>query len=271
MIAAPLALSIEATLGFRAAFLVTALAGLLWIPIWLVTTRADRIPDDDALAAVAAQASIYRGPEPREVAPERWIDVMTSGPVLRAVVAVIGAAPAIMFVLNWSPQYLREHWHMTALATRGYLVAPPLLFDLGAVGFGWWASVRDNAAAKRGFKTTHAGLIALATTLAALLALAPLAPSPAVAMAVFSISGCGGGGIYVLVTADMLSRVPLSKTSSAGGMTAAAQSLALVIAAPLVGWSVDRTHHYGLALVALGLMVIPTSLAFALWPGMRSR
>ncbi len=30
-------------------------------------------------------------------------------------------------------------------------------------------------------------------------------------------------------------------------------------------------HGYSGALVALGLAVVPTSLAFALWPGMRAR
>jgi hypothetical protein len=69
----------------------------------------------------------------------------------------------------------------------------------------------------------------------------------------------------------MLGRVPLGSTSSAGGMTAAAQSLAHIIASPLVGMAIDRTHGYSAALLGLGLAVIPTSLAFALWPGMRAR
>ena len=44
MIAAPLALSIEGSYGFRAAFLGTAVVGLAWIPLWLGITRADRLP-----------------------------------------------------------------------------------------------------------------------------------------------------------------------------------------------------------------------------------
>ena len=87
----------------------------------------------------------------------------------------------------------------------------------------------------------------------------------------FGVAACGGGGIYVLATADMLARVPLRSTSSAGGMTAAAQSLAHIVASPLVGMAIDRTHGYGTALFGLGLVVIPTSLAFALWPGARAR
>ena len=274
MIAAPLGLSIEGSFGFRAAFLGTAIIGTAWIPFWLTMTRADRIPSDEVEEAdaggAAAARSIYRGPEARESTTASWFATMRSPPVLRAAVAVIGSAPAIMFVLNFSSQYLVEHWHMPRLSTRGYLVVPPLFFDVGAVGFGWWASRRErtrDAASRK----THVDLLLLSAALAALLALAPLAPSPAVAIAIFGAAGCGGGGIYVLVTADMLSRVPLGKTSSAGGMTAAAQSLAHIAAAPLVGMAIDRTHSYTTAMVVLGLVVLPTSAAFALWPGLRSR
>ena len=277
MVAAPLALSLEGSFGFRTAFLGTAVIGTAWIPFWLAMTRADRIPSEEIEEAdaggAAAARSIYRGPEARNAVSTSWFQTMLSPPVLRAVVAVIGSAPAIMFVLNFSSQYLVEHWHMARLSTRGYLVIPPLFFDVGAVGFGWWASRRERAhvASDATTRRTHTGLLALSGALAALLALAPFAPSPAIAMAIFGAAGCGGGGIYVLVTADMLSRVPLGKTSSAGGMTAAAQSLAHIAAAPLVGMAIDRTHSYSVPLVALGLIVLPTTAAFALWPGLRGR
>jgi ACS family hexuronate transporter-like MFS transporter len=264
MVAAPLALSLEGRYGFRTAFSGTAAVGLLWIPLWLFMTRGDAIPA-----------------EPRPSAPTPsvpWLEVVRSPAVLRAVVAVFGSAPALMFVLNWSSQYLVEQWHMPKLETRWYLVVPPLLFDVGAVGFGWWASTRetpDAPATKAGTQTatrqTHTPLFTLAAALASLLVLAPLAPSPGIAMAVFGAAAAGGGGIYVLVTADMLSRVPLDKTSAAGGMTAGAQSLAHILASPLVGMAVDRTHSYQAALVVLGLVVVPTSLAFVLWPGLRTR
>ena len=260
MIAAPLALSIEASHGFRAAFLGTAVVGLVWIPAWLWISRGERIPseqvEDDARNAMHAP---------------RWIDVVRSAPVLRAVVAVVGSAPLLMFVLNFTPQYLVEHWHLPRLGTRWLLVVAPLMFDVGAVGFGWVASRRERAGTGTAERETHVDLFLVAAVMAASLVFAPLATSPRVAMVIFGVAACGGGGIYVLATADMLARVPLRSTSSAGGMTAAAQSLAHIVASPLVGMAIDRTHGYGIALVGLGLVVIPTSAAFALWPGMRAR
>jgi MFS transporter, ACS family, hexuronate transporter len=260
MIAAPLAVTLEARYGFRFAFVGTAVVGTLWIPFWLFMTRGDRIPPDDADADADAEAPAPAQPP----APARWIDVASSAPVLRALVAIIGSAPAIMFVLNWSSQYLVERWGLPRTAIGGYLVLPPLLFDIGAVGFGWIASARTRT-------RTHGDLLLVAAALASVLALAPLAPTPLAAMLMFGASAAGGGGIYVLVTADMLSRVPIGRTSSAGGMTAGAQSLAHIVASPLVGMAIDRTHGYQSAQIFLGLAVIPTSLAFVLWPSMRKR
>ena len=50
MIAAPLAIRLEARYGVRFAFVGTALVGTLWLPLWLVATRGGRLPDarDDA-------------------------------------------------------------------------------------------------------------------------------------------------------------------------------------------------------------------------------
>ena len=84
------------------------------------------------------------------------------------------------------------------------------------------------------------------------------------------VSAAGGGGVYVIVTGDMLSRVPAGRVSTSGGLTAAAQSLSHIVVNPLMGKVIDRTHSYAGVLVTLGLVVVPTSLVFALWP-MRTR
>lgn len=250
MVAGKLAVSLTTAHGFRFAFVGTALVGAIWIPVWLLVTRG---------------AGLDAGSKTKEaVPPTPWLATATSPPVLRAMVAVVGSAPAIMLILNWTSKYLVRTWNMDQADVGNYLVVPPLVFDLGAVGFGYLATRRATAQPK-----TPTGLFLLATALATTIALTPLAPTRDVAIAIFAVAICGGGGIYVLVTADMLARVPVEKTSAAGGMTAAAQSLAHIVASPLVGAAIDRTHRYTEVLVALGLIVVPTSLAFLLWPGLR--
>ncbi len=263
MVAAPVSVWLDARFGFRFAFVVTAAIGTSWLPFWLVATR-HRLPPP---APWASESKV----EPRAEAPEGWRSVATSAPVLRTLVAVLGSAPALMFVLTWTAQFLVEAFGIPKSDVGGYLVFPPLFFDVGAVGFGYLASLREETLPPGASPRTHRDLVGLAALLAAMLAVAPLAHSPAAATACLAASACGGGGIYVLVTADMLARVPTWRTSAAGGLTAAAQSLAYVVASPLVGRTIDRTHGYGAVLVTLGLVVLPTSIAFAVWPPSRLR
>ncbi|HVH47857.1 MAG TPA: hypothetical protein VM925_36230, partial [Labilithrix sp.] len=189
----------------------------------------------------------------------------SSPSVLRAIVAVVGSAPAMMFVLNWTAKFLVDGLGMPKEAIGNYLILPPLAFDVGALAFGALASSRHSSAAG----TTPRGLLVFSMLLCASLALVPLSGSPGFAIALFGASACGCGGIYALVTADMLDRVPMDRTSAASGMMAAGQSLAHVLAGPLVGWTIDRTHSHTTAVVVLGLIVVPTTLAFVAWPGIR--
>jgi ACS family hexuronate transporter-like MFS transporter len=255
MLAAPFALALERNFGFRFAFVGTAVAGTIWVPFWLIVTRG--------LAGAPREVSRPATPDTMS-----WFTFVQTAPVVRAIVAVFGAAPALMFVVNFTSHYLVEVWHLPNTGLARYLVIPPLLLDVGTVGFGWLATRRERDSASD--TTTHVDLFLLATLLAASIALVPLARSPFTAMAICGASACGGGGIFVLTTSDMLRRVPLERTSSAGGMTAAAQSLAYIIASPLVGALIDRTRGYGAALVCLGVVVVPTSLAFVLWPSLRN-
>lgn len=253
MVAAPVALHLEGRYGFRAAFVGTAVLGTAWLPFWLWTTRGGRLAGG-APGPVAAA--------PRGAALGEILAVAKSPPVLRSVVAVLGSAPVLMFVLNWTPQYLVEVWKLPRSGIAHFLVFPPLLFDVGAVGFGFLASAR----VPRGRARTHTDLLFVAMLLAALLLGVPFATSAPVAVALLSLAAAGGGGLYVLVTADTLGRVPLARTSTAGGITAAAQSLAHIVAAPLAGSAIDRTHGYDAALLGLGAVVVPAVLAFAFWP-----
>jgi MFS family permease len=255
MVSAPLAIGILRYSSWRLAFVGTAVVGLCWIPLWLWVSGSR---EARAALVVAPEASAA------EEAGEPWHRLLGDPAVLRALVLVLASAPALNFNFNWLPQYLVAEQHLTQLGLAGYVWLPMLFYDLGAVGFGVLASRRERTPA--GAHASHRGLVALAGLACASMALMPLAPGPWTAVLVASVAGAGGGGLYALLTADMLSRVAPSRVSLAGGMTAAAQSLAYVIANPLVGWSVDRTHGYTGALVALGAWVGPGVVAWMLWP-----
>ena len=241
--------------SWRLAFVGTALVGLLWIPLWLGVTGLR-----EARAALEVGPSDPVAAEP----PEPWHRLIRDPTVIRGLVLILASAPTLSFILNWLPQYLVAEQHLTQMSLARYVWVPMVFYDLGAVGFGALASWRERTPA--GAHASHRGLVAMAGLACATIAWMPFVSGPWSAVLVASVAGAGGGGLYALLTADMLGRVAPSRVSIAGGLCAAAQSLAYVVANPLVGASVDRTGRYTVALIALGAVVAPGAVAWMAWP-----
>jgi predicted MFS family arabinose efflux permease len=137
-----------------------------------------------------------------------------------------------------------------------YLWLPPLAFDAGAVLFGDLA-----ARLPRANRVLFAAAMLAGTTLALL----PTAHTPWSSMAFASSALAGAGGLYTIITADLLAQVSSENVSFTGGVIAGAQSLALIIMGPIVGASVDATGSYTQATLALGIWVLPGSLIWLSW------
>ncbi len=242
MIAAPLAVRVARDHGFRFAFVATALVGLCWLPLWLVATRKER-RDAPVHAPVDAKS------------------LLAEPAMHQQIVMVATSAPAITIVLTWFPQYLTEAGGVRKEDVGHYLWLPPLAFDAAAVAFGLMASVGD---ARRGHRSRHRGLMLLAGALTATLALAPLVHGPWARVALGATCMAGGAGMYVVGTADLMRRT--TAIATAGGISAAVQSLVQIVASPIVGAVVDRTHAWSMVLVSLGLLALPGSLAWCFMP-----
>jgi ACS family hexuronate transporter-like MFS transporter len=266
-IAAPLALYLARTYEVRVTFLVTAAIGLSWLPLWLFATRGGALrARQSSTIVVAKDDAPYRGPTTIEVTRPSWLSVATSAAVLRALVAVIGSAPSILFVINFSSLYFANIWRIDRAFLPAYYVAlPPLVFDIGAVGFGFLATLRDRVDPH----ASHKALMLLAGVLATGLGFVPFVHTPDAALACFTVAALGGGGMYVLCTADMMKRVPADRSSAAGGLTAAAQSLSHIIGAPLIGAHLATVQIPSRSiLLVLGGIVLPAAVAWCLWPGL---
>ena len=249
MLVAPLASRLGAAYGFRVAFVLTALVGLLWVPVWLFV--AWRQP---GRALVDARAE-----GPRDAAPSA-IAVLRSAPMLRAICLVVASAPAIAFVLNNGAMYLAKQHGVPQREVGDYLLLPPLLFDLGAVALG---DLSARARRRRGLAPDFA-LSGVCAALIACLALMPLAGGPWVASVIAGVALLGGGGMYALLTSELMARVEPSAVATAGGVCAAAQSVTHIVALPLVGKAAQAAGSYAPAGVVLGLWVLPWTLAWAL-------
>jgi hypothetical protein len=191
--------------------------------------------------------------------------------IARAVILVLSAAPLMMFVLNWFPQVLAGAFSVPQARIGYYVWAPALLMDLGSVGFGVLASRRDRTAAATGRRAEKRDLVAIAALFAAMLALVPLVHDPIRATGVAALATLGGGALYSLLTGELMARLPMSRVAAAGGVCASAQSVAHIIAAPLVGRSIDHTHAYTTAMITLGALAIPGAIAWIVWPQRQSR
>ncbi len=185
---------------------------------------------------------------------------------------VVFTAPSIMFGLNWTSHYLTDTFGLSQGALARYVWLPPAGFDIGAVLFGALASRADRRAVSEAAseaasgKKSHVALVVAAALLSASMAAVPLAHDPWLASALAALSLAGGGGLFGLLTADMVARVHPTHVSAAGGLTAAAQSLAYVVANPAIGRVVDVTHSYVVVLLVLGAIVPPAMIAWSAWP-----
>jgi ACS family hexuronate transporter-like MFS transporter len=250
-IAGTVAPLLDAQFGWRAAFVATAAMGLLWLPLWSAVTSAPAARD--ALAKPDAAATTTDDAPPRA-------SLANNAAVLRALLLVLASAPTVMFVLLWFPQYLEEIRHVPKGGTSHFLWLPPLMFDVGALTFGALASRRDVHG------RSIAPLVVTAALLASTLALVPCAPGPWTVAFFGGLSMAGGGALYALLTADMIARIHPAHVSTAGGLTAAAQSLTYIVLNPVIGHYADRTHSFDAVLVTLGAIVLPGALAWVAWP-----
>lgn len=263
MIAPILATWLATHFGWRMAFLGTALVGLSWVPIWLYVTRtpeARAALDHPEIEPEAPAASAHGAAAPGPRAPRSPFALLRHPAVIRAVLVVLATSPILSFYFNWSAKYLVHDQHLLQGDLARYLWFPPLFFDAGAILFGHAAS----RALARGEPGVPSRLVAFATVLMLPSFIAPFAGGPLVTLLVASVSLSGGGGLFALATTEMMARVPSSQISAAGGITAAAQSLAYIIANPLIGRSVQASGNYTPSFLALTAWVLPGCIGWLL-------
>ena len=247
LIAPVAAAALASRYGFRVALLVTAIAGLVWIPMWLAATGAPE------RRAVLDRREVHEASPPMGA-------VLLHPAVLRASLMVLASAPLVSFVLLWGAKFLNHREGIAQADVGRYLWLPPLLFDIGAVAFGHAAT---RSLMKR--PAISPALFVIAAAMASVMPICLLVPGPWVMMVAGGVAIAGVAGLFAMFTADMLARVPLAAVSTAGGVTAAAQSLAYVVVNPLVGEAFDRTGSYAGALVALSALVLPGVGIFLAW------
>ncbi|MEY4957841.1 MAG: hypothetical protein RL409_2098, partial [Gemmatimonadota bacterium] len=214
---------ITLTWGWRWAFLVTGLFGILWVLCWLPLYRR---PQDHPKVSARELDYIRDGIDHTEpVTPLHvgWLHLLRYRQTWTFVVGKFLTDGVWWFYLFWLPKFLDARYGIKLGKLALPIVVIYLVADVGSVGGGWLS----GALIKRGWEVHRARKTTL--LIAALLivptALAPLASSLWVAVAIVSVAAAAhqwwSANLFTL-TSDMFPRQAIGSVVGLGGFAGAA-------------------------------------------------
>lgn len=246
VIAAPLVVWITTNMGWQAAFILPGVAGLIWIPLWLLVYRhPSRHPAVTAEDLAQLEAGNAAGPRPT------WRQVLGKRSVWGLVLARFASDPVWYFYLFWLPDYFQRVRHLSLIEIGIYGWIPFLFADLGNI-LGGMAS---DMLIRRGWPASRARF-------AVLIGVAMLAPfgagvgfmestAAAVAFTCLATFLCQAWSTNMAtLSADLTDR---SETGTVLGLMGTAGSLGGLLFAQALGVLI-ATFGYSVAFATAGLL-----------------
>ncbi|MBK9169505.1 MAG: MFS transporter [Bryobacterales bacterium] len=232
MAAPPLSLALAIHFHWRAAFLVTGVLGLLWIPLW--RWMDPKLPDEPA----------SRESTPRAILRDRrlwaFAAANATGMTLYAIWTV------------WTVLYLVDAAGATR-AQAGWLASFTALFATLGGFSGGWLSFRLMRSGKDALTARYRGCL-LAGVAALATAALPWLPGPALAAAGIAVSFFAVSAFSVNIYAMPLDVFGARHAAFAVAFLTTAYGLMQAAVSPLVGWLVD---HHGYTPAVVGAAVTP--------------
>jgi ACS family hexuronate transporter-like MFS transporter len=128
--------AIVLTWGWQMAFIVTGVAGLIWLPIWLLIYRT---PRETKKLSAAELAHIEQDPAD-PVEKIAWTKLLTKKETWAYALGKFLIDPIWWMFLFWLPDFLGKRYGMDLKTFGPPIVAIYLLSDVGSVGGGWLSS-----------------------------------------------------------------------------------------------------------------------------------
>jgi len=234
--------------GWRAAFLVTGLLGLLVLVAWL---RMYRLPEDHPHILAPERAHIVQDGEDAAGRPLGWGAALRQRQAWYFICGKFFTDPVWYLFLFWLPDFFSKTQGMelfpkgqgSVLATVGpALIAVYLLADVGSIAGGWLSS----HLIKRGWSVNRARKTTL--FLAALCAL-PLVSVTSIGNAgvVVALIGLGTAGHQAFssnIFAMISDLYPRRAVATVAGMGGAAGALSGIMIAQATGWTLQLAGSY---------------------------
>ena len=144
--------AIVLTWGWQMAFIVTGVAGLIWLPIWLLVYRTPR--ETKKLSAVEL-AHIEQDPAD-PVEKIAWTKLLTKRETWAFALGKFLIDPIWWMFLFWLPDFLGKRYGLDLKTFGPPIVAIYLLSDVGSVGGGWLSSrlLKNGASINKARKLT---------------------------------------------------------------------------------------------------------------------
>jgi ACS family hexuronate transporter-like MFS transporter len=242
MVAPPLAAWFAATRGWRAAFVVTGVLGLLWIPLWnWAAQRAGTEP--------SAKPSASAG-----------LDLLRDRRLWTFGLANALGMVAYSLWTNWTTQYLVDEHHLSLTESAWFAWIPPVFALAGGFAGGWLS----RRLMERGLAAPAARFrVCLAAGALALSAFAiPAATTPAAASAGISLSIFAVAAFSVNMYSLPLDAFGSTRAAFAVSMLVASYGALQFVISPIFGHFADL--HNWTALTAAAA-VTPLAACAVLW------
>ena len=243
-IAPPLVVFLAQRYGFRAAFLVPASLGLLWVPFWIMNVRGPRASQRKHSQAVSIRA------------------LLSNSSAWAVMLCRFFIGPVMQFYWYWIPSYLFEARHLT-LTQVGFLSwIPFLLGDAGGILGGWCAGRLH----RRGHSTYNVRRFTMfsSAALCAVSLAVPFLQSTASAFVAIGLAMLADnflsanmfGAVTDLFTDDSVGR--------ATGLTGVAGGMSGLLFPLLTGYLVDRYSYTPVFVLIAFMPIAGASLLFLL-------
>ncbi len=246
-IATPLIVpAITIAYGWRAAFIVTGLASLIWVAAWLLLYRR---PEDHRRVTPCELAYIRSDPV-RASAPIPWSRLFTIRQTWAYALPKFCIDPIWWMFLFWLPDFLGKRYGLDLKSFGPPLVVIYLMSDAGSV-LGGWASSRLIA---RGWSVNAARK---ATLLACALAVMPVVTVQSIdnlwaAVLLIGLATAGHQAFSANILTLPSDLFPRAAIGSVVGIGGTAGAIGGMLIAQFVGYVLDMTGSYALIFAVAG-------------------
>lgn len=257
VLAPPLIVSLMGTFGWRAAFIIPSVVGLLWIVPWLALYwepwRHPRIR-----RAAGQGMSAPSAPKDAKLAfaatPQPSIRLLlTLAPVWGVVLIRAFGGPVTHFYWYWLPEYLKRERGMTLEAIGMFAWMPFLCGGIGNIGGGWLSShlIRRGWTVNRARKT----VFILGGCLCLLAIVIPQAPNAGTAIAIICLASLGINAMAANLMGLIADLFPQPILARISGMTGVGDGTVSMLMMLLAGVVIDR-FSFTPVFIAVGLLPV---------------